>query len=80
MGISWGKVETGETHETALKREINEELKLDIVVGTYLMTVDHSYPDFRVDHAYIPLRTWDILAGRPPTDRAFGFCLAQSGE
>ena len=43
-----GKVETGETHETALKREINEELKLDIVVGTCLMTVDHSYPDFRL--------------------------------
>ena len=43
-----GKVEAGETHEAALKREINEELKLDIVVGARLMTVDHTYPDFRL--------------------------------
>ena len=43
-----GKVEAGETHEAALKREINEELKLDIVVGSRLMTVDHTYPDFRL--------------------------------
>ena len=39
-----GKVEDGETHEAALKTEINEELKLDIVVGTRLMTVDHTLP------------------------------------
>ena len=43
-----GKVEAGETHEAALKREIDEELKLDIVVGARLMTVDHTYPDFRL--------------------------------
>ena len=43
-----GKVEAGETHEAALKREISEELRLDIVVGKRLMTVDHTYPDFRL--------------------------------
>ena len=43
-----GKVEAGETHEAALKREISEELKLDIVVDKRLMTVDHTYPDFRL--------------------------------
>ena len=48
-----GKVEAGESHEEALKREINEELKLDIVVGKRLMTVDHTYPDFRlIMHAH----------------------------
>ena len=43
-----GKVETGETHEAALKREIREELRLDIAVGEHLITVDHNYPDFRI--------------------------------
>lgn len=43
-----GKVELGETPEQALTREINEELNLDIQVQKYLLTVDHSYPDFKI--------------------------------
>lgn len=58
LSLKWefpgGKVENGETQQEALKREIQEELKLDIDVKDYLMTVDHSYPHFRIImHAYL---------------------------
>ncbi|MHA3112900.1 (deoxy)nucleoside triphosphate pyrophosphohydrolase [Acinetobacter sp. ANC 4193] len=46
-----GKVELNETPEQALIREIQEELKLDIRVTKYLLTVDHTYPDFRIQLA-----------------------------
>ena len=41
-----GKVEAGESHPEALKREIQEELKLDIEVHGLVKTVHHAYPDF----------------------------------
>lgn len=43
-----GKLEQGETGEEALRREILEELGLAVLVQPRLMTVDHSYPDFRL--------------------------------
>jgi 8-oxo-dGTP diphosphatase len=43
-----GKVELGETHEAALKREIKEELDLDIALDKEFITVDHEYPDFKL--------------------------------
>ena len=43
-----GKIETGETPEAALIREINEELDSDIVVEQYLTTVEHDYPEFHL--------------------------------
>jgi len=48
-----GKIESGEEYEAALKREITEELKVSIAVGEKVMTVDHTYPDFRlIMHAF----------------------------
>ena len=41
-----GKVEVGESREEALVREIREELSVDIEVSEFLMTVEHTYPDF----------------------------------
>ena len=43
-----GKVESGETQQEALAREIQEELGLIIQVGPPLLTVEHDYPDFRI--------------------------------
>lgn len=43
-----GKLEQGETGEEALRREILEELGLVVLVQPRLMTVEHSYPDFRL--------------------------------
>ncbi|MBU3659357.1 MAG: (deoxy)nucleoside triphosphate pyrophosphohydrolase [Flavobacteriales bacterium] len=43
-----GKVEENETNEIALKREIQEELNLDIKIESPFMVVEHSYPDFDI--------------------------------
>ena len=39
-----GKVEAGESLETALRREIREELGIDVAVGEEYFTVEHDYP------------------------------------
>ena len=41
-----GKVEPGETPETALVREIREELSAEITVDKFLHTVEWDYPAF----------------------------------
>ncbi len=43
-----GKIETGETAEEALKREIKEELNADIKVGELIDTVEYDYPAFHL--------------------------------
>lgn len=43
-----GKVETGETDEQALVRELHEEMNYPIRVLAPLAEVDHEYPDFRI--------------------------------
>lgn len=44
-----GKVEEGESDEEALKREIKEELCLDIDVLSFFTSVNHSYPDLDIE-------------------------------
>lgn len=41
-------METGETYEEALHREILEEMAMDIRVVQHLITVEHEYPDFSI--------------------------------
>ena len=49
-----GKVEPGETPETALVREIREELAVEISVGELLTTVEYDYPNFHLTmHCYL---------------------------
>ncbi len=49
-----GKVETGETPEEALVREIREELSAGINVDEFLCTVEHDYPKFHLTmHCYL---------------------------
>jgi A/G-specific adenine glycosylase len=48
-----GKQEGGETLQQALRREIHEELAIDIAVGVQLATVKHAYTHFRITlHAF----------------------------
>jgi len=43
-----GKVESGESPEEAIVREIKEELKAEIKVTGFLTTVEHDYPTFHL--------------------------------
>ncbi len=43
-----GKIEKGETARQALKREIKEELCVDIFVGDLIDTVEYDYPEFHL--------------------------------
>lgn len=43
-----GKIESGETPQEALKREIMEELDTVIEVSEELTTVEYDYPDFHL--------------------------------
>ena len=49
-----GKIESGETQEEALAREIKEELNIDINIERYFMEVNYTYPSFKLKmHTYI---------------------------
>jgi len=43
-----GKIEQGESKEQTIKREIFEELNIDLIVGEQFITVMHTYPDFEL--------------------------------
>ena len=43
-----GKIESGETPEEALVREIREELAAGITVERFLTTVEYDYPEFHL--------------------------------
>jgi len=52
VGLKWefpgGKVESGETKEDAIKREIFEELDSEISVDKFIATVQHQYNTFHI--------------------------------
>jgi len=49
-----GKLEEGEKEEDALKREISEELNLEIDVAEKFLVVTHEYLDFNLTmHSYL---------------------------
>lgn len=43
-----GKIEKGEDGQTALKRELREEMALEADITSLYMTIDHDYPDFKI--------------------------------
>jgi len=44
-----GKIEDNENDVQCLKREILEELSLNIEINNFYMLVDHKYPDFQLN-------------------------------
>jgi 8-oxo-dGTP diphosphatase len=57
-----GKMESGETPEAALVREIREELSAEITVGRLLQTVEYDYPEFHLTlHCYLCSLVSDAL-------------------
>lgn len=57
-----GKVETGESDEAALMREIREELGIEIALVRLLGIVDHDYPEY---HMNMRLYVCRHVAGEP---------------
>ncbi len=53
-----GKIETGESPELALKREMNEELGIDVEVGTLLLAVTHSYGEVNILILFYEILYW----------------------
>ena len=43
-----GKIESGETPQQALARELMEEMEYPVEVGEKLVTANHEYPDFSI--------------------------------
>lgn len=43
-----GKIESGETPQEALKREIIEELDTEVSVGELMDTIEYDYPQFHL--------------------------------
>ena len=49
-----GKIEPGESSKDALKREILEELGIDITIDEFLCTTNYDYPSFHLTmHCYL---------------------------
>ena len=48
-----GKIEPGESRKGALKREVQEELAVDIIIENLLCTTEYGYPSFHLTmHCY----------------------------
>ena len=43
-----GKIELNESAKDAIKREIKEELHMEIIAPTFFTSVIHRYPDFEI--------------------------------
>jgi len=57
-----GKRESGETFEECLRRELREELGIDVEVGELIETISHKYPERKV---VIKFFYCNIITGDP---------------
>lgn len=59
-----GKIEAGETPQDCIKREIKEELGIDIMVNHHLIDITHDYSELTVT---LSVYICQIIRGKPQT-------------
>lgn len=70
-----GKIESGETPQEALTREIREELDAEIKVGELLRTIEWDYPNFHLTmHCFICTLTSETIHLNEHKDSAWLTC------
>lgn len=57
-----GKREPGETFEQCLRRELREELGVEVTVGALVETIEHEYPGRRVELRFFRC---ELASGEP---------------
>ncbi|HIC85827.1 MAG TPA: 8-oxo-dGTP diphosphatase MutT [Desulfobacterales bacterium] len=72
-----GKKRAGESLEQCIKREIHEELGLDIQVLERITTITHEYNDRRVA---LHLFKCKVVSGTPKANEGQEFCWVEPSE
>ena len=54
-----GKVDDGEGNESALRRELIEELGIQITTARHVHYIEHDYPDLRVGIDFYIVSAWE---------------------
>lgn len=72
-----GKVEPGETPENALRRELQEELGVEVSVGSLVCAVTHAYPTRTV---HIRFHTCTLQSGEPKPLQCAGLAWVRRSE
>ena len=72
-----GKIESGESEIDCIKREISEELNIQIEVIERLTPIIHQYPDFKIE--LIPF-TADFVSGELKLKEHCNFVLANKED
>jgi 8-oxo-dGTP diphosphatase len=71
-----GKCEAGESHADCLRREMREELAVDVRVGEELLSVSHAYPERTVELHFFRCE----LEGTPVPQQGQAMRWAARGE
>ena len=72
-----GRVETGETDATALKREVKHRLGVDVTPGELISFVTHPYEKYSVD---LHLYECELRSGEPAAVNVADFRWVPSSE
>ena len=75
-----GKVVAGETAEAALKRELYEELGIEVLAADRFRSLEHDYPDLRVAIDFFIVSAWRGQPGGCEGQNIKWVCRRRLGE